>query len=307
MTQRARATATGRVTVVCLRSTWLCLRSTAYLRATTHAQPHTRKPPERRAASDETPVSHATRHTAGASRASAHVPARGTPRPAAARVVRLTPVDSVARVSASTRARSPPGAAAAPRAAQRSRKPGAVLRAAIDRGEQLATRAPEPRRTMPIELTPAAKTSYSVARPLVRATFYTTATPAAQACATRGARSPQPCPLRSRASVRRAPRCRATDVNLDGEKGDHLPGHRRRCDCAGGAVVKMPSVALAARAVLRLARPGSLPGVAWLAERCSVLGESPAPRWRPASGPALSRGTTSARRLQEPSVVCNVC
>ena len=61
----------------------------------------------------------------------------------------------------------------------------------------------------------------------------------------------------------------ATDVNLDGEKGDHLPGRRRLCDCAGGAVVKMPSVA--ARAVpptgaARLAawcglRPGWLNGV----------------------------------------------
>ena len=101
-------------------------------------------------------------------------------------------------------------------AAQRPMKPGAVLYAAIDRGKQLATRELEPRRATPFELPPTANTSF--ARPLGRATFFTTATPAAQACATRGVRSPQPSPLRSRASVRQAPRCRATDVNLDGER-----------------------------------------------------------------------------------------
>ena len=131
-----------------------------------------------------------TRHTAGASRASAHVPARGAPRPAAPRVARLTPCDSVARVSVSIRARSPPGAAVAPRAAQRSMKPAAVLKVAIEHGKQLATRALEPRRAPPIELPPAAKTSCAFAPPLGRATFFTTATPAAQACATRRAVSP---------------------------------------------------------------------------------------------------------------------
>ena len=97
------------VTVVCHHSMWLCLRSIAYLPATTHAQPHMRKPPERRRG--ERRDAGVTRHTAGASRASAHVPARGAPRPAAPRVARLTPCDSVARVSVSIRARSPPGAA----------------------------------------------------------------------------------------------------------------------------------------------------------------------------------------------------
>ena len=91
-------------------------------------------------------------------------------------------------------------------AAQRPMKPGAVLYAAIDRGKQLATRELEPRRATPFELPPTANTSF--ARPLGRATLCTMATPAAQACATRGVRSPhaQPSPLRSRASVRRAPR-----------------------------------------------------------------------------------------------------
>lgn len=94
---------------VCLRSMWLCLLSIAYLPAATHAQPHMRKPLERRRG--ERRDAGVTRHTAGASRASAHVPARGAPRPAAPRVARLTPCDSVARVSVSIRARSPPGAA----------------------------------------------------------------------------------------------------------------------------------------------------------------------------------------------------
>ena len=101
-------------------------------------------------------------------------------------------------------------------AAQRPMKPGAVLYAAIDRGKQLATRELEPRRATPFELPPTANTSF--ARPLGRATLCTMATPAAQACATRGVRSPQRSSLRSRASVRQAPRCRATDVNLDGER-----------------------------------------------------------------------------------------
>ena len=77
------------VTVVCLRSMWLCLRSITYLPATTHAQPQMRKPPERRRG--ERRDAGVTRHTAGASRASAHVPARGAPRPAAPRVASLTP------------------------------------------------------------------------------------------------------------------------------------------------------------------------------------------------------------------------
>ena len=140
------------------------------------------------AASDETPVSHVT---PGASRAGAHVPARSAPRPAAPRVARLTPCDSVARVSVSIRARSPPGAAGgAARHAQRSMKPAAVLNVAIEHGKQLGTRALEPRRAPPIELPPAAKTSWAFAPPLGRATFFTTATAAAQACATRRAVSP---------------------------------------------------------------------------------------------------------------------
>ena len=96
------------------------------------------------------------------------------------------------------------------------RKPGAVLYAAIDRGKQLATRELEPRRATPFELPPTANTSF--ARPLGRATLCTMAPPAAQACATRGVRSLQRSSPRSSASVRQAPRCRATDVNLDGER-----------------------------------------------------------------------------------------
>ena len=101
-------------------------------------------------------------------------------------------------------------------AAQRPMKPGAVLYAAIDRGKQLATRELEPRRATPFELPPTANTSF--ARPLGRATLCTMAPPAAQACATRGVRSLQRSSPRSSASVRQAPRCRATDVNLDGER-----------------------------------------------------------------------------------------
>ena len=218
MTQRARATAQlARVTAVCHRSMWLCLLSIAYLPATTHAQPHMRKPPERRRG--ERRDAGVTRHTAGASRASAHVPARGAPRPAAPRVARLTPCDSVARALAHLSALAArPAPRAAPRAAQRSMKPAAVLNVAIEHGKQLATRALEPRRAPPIELPPAAKTSCAFAPPLGRATFFTTATPAAQASATRRAVSPTVPAEKPRASIRQAPRCRATDVNLDGER-----------------------------------------------------------------------------------------
>ena len=84
-----------------------------------------------------------------------------------------------------------PAPRAAPRAAQRSMKPAAVLNVAIEHGKQLSTRALEPRRAPPIELPPAAKsTSCAFAPPLGRATFFTPATPAAQACATRRAVSP---------------------------------------------------------------------------------------------------------------------
>ena len=190
----------------------------------TFAQPHTRNHTRanlRSAVRRATRRRGVTRHTAAASRASAlymrtsrreatHAP----PRPAWPVSRRSVLLHALAHLPALAARRR----RAAPRATQPHRKPGAVLIVAIDRGKQLATRALEPRRTMPIELTPATKTSYSVARPPGRATFYTTATPSAQACATRGVRSPQPIPLRSRASVRRAPRCRATDVNLDGER-----------------------------------------------------------------------------------------
>ena len=81
---------------------------------------------------------------------------------------------------------------------------------------------------------------------------------------------PRPSPLRSHSSGRQVPRCRATDVPLDGERRATacLVAHAALCDCASGAVVKMPS--LAARAVppvsvARLARclvrPGWLNGV----------------------------------------------
>ena len=52
------------------------------------------------------------------------------------------------------------------------------------------------------------------------------------------------------------------------ETGDHLPGRRCPCDCAGGAMVKMPSVAAravppvsVARLARCLVRPGWLNGV----------------------------------------------
>ena len=248
---------------VCLRSMWLCLLSIAYLPAATHAQPHMRKPLERRRG--ERRDAGVTRHTAGASRASAHVPAqaRGAPRPAAPRVARLTPCDSVARVSVSIRARSPPGAAVAPRAAQRSMKPGAVLKVAIDRGKQLATRALEPRRAPPIELPPAAKTSCAFAPPLGRAIFFTTATPAAQACATRRAVSPILPAEKPRVGKASAALPRDGREPRRRETGDHLPCRRRPCVCAGGAVVTMPSIA--ARAV-----PPT--GAARLAAWCGLAG-----------------------------------
>ena len=171
---------------------WLCLRSIAYLPAATHAQPHMRTPAQTAGASSRRATRRRchTSHRRRLSRECARRAARGAPRPAAPRVARLTPCDSVARVSVSIRARSPPGAAVAPRAAQRSMKPAAVLKVAIEHGKQLATRALEPRRAPPIELPPAAKTSCAFAPPLGRATFFTTATPAAQACATRRAVSP---------------------------------------------------------------------------------------------------------------------
>ena len=220
-----------------------------------------RKPPERRRG--ERRDAGVTRHTAGASRASAHVPARGAPRPAAPRVARLTPCDSVARVSVSIRARSPPGAAVAPRAAQRSMKPGAVLNVAIEHGKQLATRALEPRRAPQIELPPAAKTSCAFAPPLGRAIFFTTATPAAQASATRRAVSPTVPAGKPRVDKASAALPRDGREPRRRETGDHLPCRRRPCVCAGGAVVTMPSIA--ARAV-----PPT--GAARLAAWCGLAG-----------------------------------
>jgi hypothetical protein len=241
---------------------WLCLLSIAYLPATTHAQPQMRKPPERRRG--ERRDAGVTRHTAGASRASAHVPARGAPRPAAPRVARLTPCDSVARVSVSIRARSPPGAAGgAARRTALHEAPAAVLNVAIEHGKQLATRALEPRRAPPIELPPAAKTSCAFAPPLGRAIFFTTATPAAQASATRRAVSPTVPAEKPRVDKASAALPRDGREPRRRETGDHLPCRRRPCVCAGGAVVTMPSIA--ARAV-----PPT--GAARLAAWCGLAG-----------------------------------
>ena len=205
------------VTAVCLGSMWLCLLSIAYLPAATHAQPHMRKPPERRRG--ERRDAGVTRHTAGASRASAHVPARGAPRPAAPRVARLTPCDSVARVSVSIRARSPPGAAG-----------GAARRTALHEARSRSQRSHRARQAAGHARTrTAARTANraSTGRENVMR-IYSRGRSAGRPSSPRqrrrrrhvrpGVRSPQPSPLRSRASVRQAPRCRATDVNLDGER-----------------------------------------------------------------------------------------
>ena len=140
------------------------------------------------AASDETPVSHVTppaplARVRTSRREAPHAPLR----PAWPVSRRATLWHALAYLSALAARQAP---RAAPRAAQRSMKPAAVLNVAIEHGKQLATRALEPRRAPPIELPPAAKTSCAFAPPLGRATFFTTATAAAQACATRRAVSP---------------------------------------------------------------------------------------------------------------------
>ena len=119
------------------------------------------------AASDETPV-RVTRHTAGASRAGAHVPARGAPRPAAPRVWpvsrRATLWHALSHVY--PRSHSLPGAAGgAARHTQRSRKLAAVLRPLPSSAATSCwPRAHESRRAPPIELSPAARKRHTNAR-----------------------------------------------------------------------------------------------------------------------------------------------
>ena len=133
------------VTAVCLGSMWLCLLSIAYLPAATHAQPHMRKPPERRRGerrdAGESHTSHRRRLSRGCARPGARRP---TPR-RAPRVARLTPCDSVARVIACISALTQPA-----RRRGRRRAPHTALQearsrptpSALERGNQLlATRA----------------------------------------------------------------------------------------------------------------------------------------------------------------------
>jgi hypothetical protein len=213
------------------------------------------------AASDETPVSHVTppaplARVRTSRREAPHAPLR----PAWPVSRRATLWHALAYLSALA---ARPAPRAAPRAAQRSMKPAAVLNVAIEHGKQLATRALEPRRAPPIELPPAAKTSCAFAPPLGRAIFFTTATPAAQASATRRAVSPTVPAEKPRVDKASAALPRDGREPRRRETGDHLPCRRRPCVCAGGAVVTMPSIA--ARAV-----PPT--GAARLAAWCGLAG-----------------------------------
>jgi hypothetical protein len=109
------------VTAVCLGCMWLCLLSITYLPAATHAQPHMRKPPERRRGEErDAGVSHVTppaplARVRTSRREAPHAPLR----PAWPVSRRATLWHALAYLSALA---ARPAPRAAPRAAQRSMK-----------------------------------------------------------------------------------------------------------------------------------------------------------------------------------------
>jgi len=127
--------------------------------------------------------------------------------------------------------------------------------------------------------------------------FFTTPAPPAQSHRLRARRVvARPSPLRSRLSRNAAlPRHERAASSLRRESGDYIPG-AQICDCAGGAVAKMPS--LAARAVPPASVARLLAAWCGLAEWRSVQGESPAPRGVKSEqgSPALSRATICRNR-----------